>query len=121
MKEMKRQIIITCLIVSIIGTIISGSYNVIALQKNFFTAGSFVEGLVVALVYLIYLWIKLKQREKIFYIIFIIFIFLLLIFLFFERDVVKEVITFNWKETAMVVLYSNSFTIAKKQVELSQE
>ena len=121
MKEMKRQIISTCLIVSIIGTIISGCYNVISLHKQFFTLGVLADGVMVALVYLIYLWINMRKNKTLVYVIICLFFILVLIVSLFDRNAAKEIYTFSWKEAAMVALYSISYGIAKTQVDLSKE
>ena len=102
---MKRQII-TCLIVFIIGTIISGCYNVIALQKNFFTVDVFVEGAIDILAYLLYYWINTKWTKKTKRVCFFIACFLVVIVMLTNREVSYEFTKFNWKTTMRVTLYT---------------
>ena len=120
MKRMRLQILVTLVTMFVVAFVISGFYSVETLKSSFITVTVVKDGIIAMLAYLFYLWLHMTRYKKLAYAtIFLIFFILLLIA--FSDWGVNTLGGPSWKHIVMMVPYTISCQIARKQVEIIRE
>ena len=116
MKRMKFYIMATCLGIMIGILIITGLYNIIFLNTNFFTYEGIVEAVLAPLVYLFFVWIETRPGNKLLTYIVLFMILLLAICAIGEKTNIFD--SLSWRSTGIFIFGMLSSKCANYQSEL---
>lgn len=117
MKRMELHITIVFAIMFVVGVIINGLYSVISMKSNFFTFEVMAKGLMAALVYLGYVWMRTRKHQLLTMIGVLGLCSMGLLISFSSEGVAGSFSDWNWSSTVMFVYYVIAFQIAGYQSE----
>lgn len=117
MKRMESKIALTFAIMFVVGFIVNGLYSVISLGESFFSFGVMAKGMMVALIYLMYVWIYTRRHRKLAVMGVLGIAFMIMFAGFASEGVANTFSGWVWKDTVMTVVYLAEAFIADHQAD----